>query len=623
VGEKGKEVPGTRELRRRLQGKLPEYMIPGVVVELEEMPQTPNGKLDRRGLPKPGAERVEEEEGYEEPRSELEEILCGMWEELLGVERVGRRDNFFELGGDSILSLQIVAKARAAGVVGLSVQQMFQYQTVGELARQLKLEKGKQRGKERRRAEGWVELTPIQRWFFEQRLEEPWHFNQAVMLRAPAGAEVEGVEEVLGKLIEHHEALGMRFEQQEDGSWKQRYGRGIEEGGWIERVDMRGERGEGKRARIEEEGTRLQASLDLKAGRLVRGVWFELDEEERRLLLIIHHLVVDGVSWRILLEDLEKLWRQKREGKILDLGRRSDSYGEWSEELRKQAEGEQLEGEWEYWEGMGKKTAGLGGEEGKSGEKGSEPGQVQMELSEEESRILQQEVPRAYQTRIQEVLLTAVVRSLERRSGKHGVMLELEGHGREELGREGVDISRTVGWFTTIYPMYVELEGGEAGNDLKKVKEQMRGVPSRGLGYGVLRYLQRDGEQRLGRLPRAEVMFNYLGQFDAGVGEQDWRPGEEPVGRTRSARSRPVYGLEINAYIREKRLHVHWDYSGTTFDCERTQQLAHDCMAELRQLMEHCRRAPRSFTPSDFPLARLSQNELDLILAQRRKRAAL
>jgi non-ribosomal peptide synthase protein (TIGR01720 family) len=238
-------------------------------------------------------------------------------------------------------------------------------------------------------------------------------------------------------------------------------------------------------------------------------------------------------------------------------------------------------------------------------------------LNAEESQALLQEVPRNYRVRIQEVLTTALVRSMSRWNGGKGLLMDLEGHGREELPRK-LDVSRTVGWFTTLYPVYVQLEMKGLGEDLKAVKEQLRRVPGHGLGYGVLRYLDR--EERLRDVPQAEVVLNYLGQFDQLMGDGSWRVAEEGAGAERGRVERRPYLLEINSYIGNRCLQIDWSYSKAVHREETMQTLAAEYVKEIRELIAYCCATEGGQTPSDFPLTKISQSQLDQILLRRKKR---
>jgi non-ribosomal peptide synthase protein (TIGR01720 family) len=597
------------------------------------MPVTRNGKVDRKRLP--GGWRREEEEGgggERRERREVEEVLSRIWGEVLGREGVGLEENFFEAGGDSILSIQVVGRAREQGWE-ITPKQMFERPTVGELAEVARRSRGEER--EQGAVKGKVELTPIQRAFFSWGLEREEHYNQSVLLEVKEEVSGEELEKAVRELVRQHDAMRMRYRKEEGGEWEQWCVEEEEMGEWVyERRDLRGCGEQEWEKEMERDEERVQGSLDLGRGRVVRAVEYELGEKRgRRLLLVAHHLVVDGVSWRILLEDLNRACRQLRRGERVDLGGKSSSYQEWGKRLVEYGESAEVRGEVEYWRRQGEQSWETGelpregeGEGGEGGERNLVGMQerVVVWLEEEETRELLQQVPEVYHTQVNDVLLTALWRVMAEWSGGERVLVDVEGHGREEV-MEGVDVSRTVGWFTTIYPVVLGGsrgwgEGWDIGGELKRIKEQLRGVPRHGLGYGLLRYGK--GEKREGMRPRleagreAELRFNYLGQIDQ-VGELEWvklargRGGHDVAGENRRR-----YLVDVTAMVREGRMRVQWSYSGKLERREAVERVAGRYVESLRQILEHCRSAEAGgYTPSDFPLANLRDEDFKQIAA--------
>jgi amino acid adenylation domain-containing protein/non-ribosomal peptide synthase protein (TIGR01720 family) len=596
-------------LRAYLASTLPEYMVPAAYVRLEKMPLTPNGKLDRKALPDPDKVRMEVGQKFQAPRTQVEKMLCEIWEKVLGLNRVGVKDNFFEVGGDSILCVQIVARAREAGLQ-MTVQQMFRYQTVAELAVQVQTVVTESYGSPARLT-GKVPLTPIQSWFFERQLPSPSHYNQSVMLKVPVDIDEEVVEAALCELLKHHDVFRLKFSKQAEGKWQQEYAEDQGEAPILQRFDFSRNREKDRRELLEAEANRLQASLELEKPPLLRAVWFNLGGEERRLLLVVHHLIVDGVSWRILLGDLQALCQQVRANEPLCLPYQSASFGQWAWALAEHCQSEAMKGEVEYWQQVASHAASpLPRDLDAIANTMASTAFVQLQLSAEETQALLQQVPRTYHTQIQDVLVTALARGFEHWTGSQGLLLELEGHGREELPTV-IDVSRTVGWFTTLFPAYVQLPGTGPGEDLKAVKEQLRGIPRHGIGFGMLYYLNRELRSSVKATP--EVVFNYLGQFDRVLSEDRWQAAPESAGARHNATQERAYLLEINAHIAGGRLHFSFAYNRNIHREETIQRLAADCLAELQALIAHCCAAESSFTPSDFPLARLTQQELDRI----------
>ena len=604
------------ELQAHLRERLPEYMVPRSMAYLERLPLKANGKVDHEALPEP-ARVVESSEQYVGPRTATEAVLCELWREVLRVERVGVHDNFFALGGDSILSIQIAARARQRGWQ-LTPKQLFQYQRVSELAALVSA--AEPVAAAQGVVTGAVGLTPIQHWFFEQEVPEPWHWNQALVLESGAGLDEELLQRSWGELVKHHDGLRSRFRRGASG-WRQELAAPSESDVGFASYDLRGWSAAAQREWLAASGHEQQRSLDLERGPLVRVGSYALGAGRSWLLLVIHHLVVDGVSWRILLEDLQAVYEQLRRGAAVQLPAKSSSLVQWGEQLQAYADSSAVGAEAEYWVRAGaQEVPRLRRDYGAGENTEGSVAQAQASLSEAETQALLQEVPGRYQTEITEVLVTALVETLWRWSGERLVRVALEGHGREELG-EAVEVTRTVGWFTSLYPAVLDLrQVYEVGAMLRAVKEQLRAIPGRGLGYGLLRYLGADAgvRQRLQEQAAAELSFNYLGQFDQVLGGDRWLRGSgEAGGAVHSAAGRRRHLLDIGSSVAGGQLHVTVQYSRAIHSEARMAWLMQEYVSQLRRIIEHCRKQERaSYTPSDFPQARLSQSELESLLVE-------
>jgi amino acid adenylation domain-containing protein/non-ribosomal peptide synthase protein (TIGR01720 family) len=594
------------ELRRELGRRLPEYMVPSAIVVLPALPLSPNGKVDRRALPRP--EGPASVSPSETPRTPAEEVLARIWSEVLRVRAVGVRDSFFELGGDSILSLQVVARAAAAGL-RVSLRQLFEHPTVAELAAVAVPVAGIEA--EQAPVTGEVALTPVQSWFFARALPRPHHFNQAVLLEPRRDVPAEVIEQALADLERHHDALRMRFARGPEG-WRQTCAAPLA-AAVLRRVDL-GRLPEGERPAAADAAAReTQAGLDLERGPVWRAALFEPGSDgPARLLIAVHHLVVDGVSWRVLLEDLQTACAQRMRGEPVRLPPKTTSFQRWAERLRAHAAAGGADAELPYWREVVRPDGGTlpaTRPEGREGNTAGSARTVTVTLDEELTAALLQEVPAAYGTQIGDALLTALLEAVTEWTGRDAMLLDLEGHGREELF-EGVDLSRTVGWFTTIYPVRLRRTASSPGEMLKSVKEQLRGVPGRGIGYGLLREL-RGAELASG----AELLFNYLGQFDrAPAPAQLFAPAEGRTGPWEDAGNRRAHLIEVNALVSGGRLRADWSYSEAVHDRADVEAVARRFEAALRALVEHCRGGAWGYTPSDFPLAELDQAELDRLM---------
>jgi amino acid adenylation domain-containing protein/non-ribosomal peptide synthase protein (TIGR01720 family) len=605
------------ELRRFLDEKLPNYMVPTALVMLEELPLTPNGKVDRRTLPAPDTARPESESTFVPPRTPVEEVLAGIWSDVLRREPIGVHDNFFELGGDSILSLQIIFRANQAGFK-LTPKQLFEHQTIAELA--IVAGTNQLTQTEQSVVSGALPLTPIQQWFFEQELPEPHHWNQAVLLEVRQPLNPAVLEKVVQHLLVHHDALRLRFERQASG-WQQ-VNADSDEAIPFTMVDLSALSDTKQRAAIEAAAAELQTSLNLSKGPLVRVCLFDLGADKPgRLLIVIHHLAVDGVSWRIMLEDLQTVYQQLSVGEVVHLPSKTTSFKQWAERLTEYARFGTLQQELNYWLSDSRtriSTLPIDYLEGDNTKASAST--VLVSLSPEETQALLQEVPPVYNTQINDVLLTALVQVFGKWTGVRSLLLDLEGHGREEIF-DDVDLSRTVGWFTTVFPILLYLgETPHLGEALKSVKEQLRRIPNRGIGYGLLRYLSDDKEiaAKLRELPQAEVIFNYLGQLDqVWSGSSLFLPAKESIGPAHSLKGSRRYLLEVNGFVVRSQFKLLWTYSKNVYKRATVKRLAQDFLQALRSLIAHCQ-SPEAggYTPSDFQKARVNQKDLDQLLAQ-------
>ena len=605
----------TTELHDFLEAKLPKYMVPAAFVILEALPLTPNGKIDRKALKAPDTARPEDKE-LVAPRNYVETKLTEIWADVLGVGQVGIFDNFFELGGDSILAIVVITKANKAGLQ-LTTKQLFQHQTVADLASVAVTKKVNQA--EQGLITGLASLTPIQYWFFEQNLLEPHHWNQAVLLEVKQVLDLAVLEKTVQQLLLHHDALRLRFEQTKSG-WQQVIASPDLEVPLIH-LDFSALSESEQELAIEAAATKLQASLNLSTSPLMRVVLFDLGHQPSRLLILIHHLAVDGVSWRILLEDLETIYQQLSQGKKARLPAKTTSFKYWSQCLQEYAQSATRPQEWNYWlREEWHQVTPLPVDFSDGDNTVVSVRKISMALTVEQTQALLKEVPKAYNTQINDVLLTALVQAFSQWTGNNSLLLALEGHGREEIF-DDVDLSRTVGWFTSVFPVLLDLgKTSHPVEALKLIKEQLRGIPNKGMGYGVLRYLSKDTArvESLQSLPQAEVIFNYLGQFDQTFSDSlIFKISQHSQGQTRSSWNRETYMLSIDALIIDNQLRVNWNYSKKIHRRSTIERLAQGFLAALQVLVTHCQSPEdRGYTPSDFPEADLSQQDLDRFLGK-------
>lgn len=604
------------QLRQFLRDRLPSFMIPTRFVLVHALPRTINGKLDRSRLPESPSQQ-DLAASYRAPRDSTEEALAEIWCGLLDLKRVGIDDNFFELGGDSILSIQVVARAARLGMQ-LTARDLFQHQNILELARavgstqvSIQAEQGLVLGE--------VPLTPVQCWFFEQDFAEPNHWNMPIMAELGVRPEPEHIRTAIQALLGHHDALRLRFVG-EGASLRQLHG---ELGDLcFSRVDLSHVPDAELKHAIESEAGRWQETLDLAEGPTFRAVLLDLGESRHlRLLLIAHHLVVDGMSWRLLAEDLQLALLQLAGGREVELPAKTTSFQHWAHRSLEYARSEALSKELGYWvRAIPDHPVGIPVDREPRIASEADIYTHAATLDAEQTSALLREVPRAYGTRINDILLAALVDAFEPWTGSRSLLIELEGHGREHVVAEDVDLSRTVGWFTTVFPVWLDLErSSDPGPALQHVKEQLREIPNGGIGYGLLRYLSSDPEARaaLGGQLRADVVFNYLGQFDqVALGGEAFGLAQERSGAAYSPRGHRSHLLEINALVTENALRVLWTFGRNVHDLETIERVASNFITSLQRIIDHCRTVEhRIYTPSDFPLAQVGQRTLDRLLS--------
>jgi amino acid adenylation domain-containing protein/non-ribosomal peptide synthase protein (TIGR01720 family) len=575
------------DLREHLRRTLPEYLVPAVFVPLERIPLTRNGKVDLAALPAPdltGGQR-----DHVPPRTPVEAVLADIWAETLGVPRVGVEDNFFELGGDSILSIQVVARCRAAGL-RITSKDLFLHQTIAAVAPVITAIE--ESAADDQPVVGEVPLTPIQHWLFQTHTANPHHLNQATLVELTADLDVPALRTALAALLTQHDALRMRFEPGPDG-WRQ-HNAPPEPADPLERHDL------SELDLTEQPDTvlaladRVHAGFDLTRGHLFRAVLFELGAGRApQLLLVAHHLVVDAVSWRILLSDLETGYQQAAAGKPVDLGARTTSFQEWSRRLSEHVAGGAFDGEVAHW------AAALPGgdlplDHAKDGPPA--PGDaVSVEVDAEDTAALLRTAPSVYRTRINDVLLAALAWAVARWTGRDRVVVDLEGHGREDI-LDDVDLSRTVGWFTSVFPVALEVtEPGDWRGLVKSVRRQLRAVPGNGIGFGALRHLGSPEVRSRLAGPSPQLAFNYLGQWEDSAEEAGGllRTSLGAVGQDHDPADRSPHLVEVVGAASNGRLAFTWHYQPDRHDRATIEAVAADFAAALRQIAADCRQARR------------------------------
>ncbi|WP_083134357.1 non-ribosomal peptide synthetase, partial [Mycobacterium branderi] len=605
-------------LRARLAERLPGYMVPAAVVVLDALPLTVNGKLDKRALPAP---EYSDTDRYRPPATPTEEILAGIYAQVLGLDRVGADDSFFDLGGDSILSMQVVALAFAAGVV-CRPRDIFVEQTVARLARVVTVGGGA--GGPVDDGTGQLPATPIMCWLRGQQgpIEQ---FNQTVVLQAPEGVTEADVVVVLQALLDRHAMLRLRAEDDGAGGWSLQVPEAgtVDAGACLQSVDVLSE----------EAVVAARLRLDPGAGVMLSALWVATTGQ---LVVIAHHLAVDGVSWRILLEDLNIAWAQHRGGRQVTLPVTGTSFARWASLLAEQARRPEIVDQAQAWRQVAATPAAVPSVRPEV-DMFATAGHLAESLDVETTQMLLAEVPAAFHAGIHDILLIAFALAWAQFLGKPGdpLGIDVESHGRDEHLAADVDLSHTVGWFTTKYPValtvgelsWAQVVAGEAelGAVIKDAKEQLRASPDP-VTYGLLRYLNPDVELTGSEPP---IGFNYLGRLGAPAAYASgdvWRFSQEDLSPAGAATAIPmplIHTVLLNAGTIDDaeagpQLQANWVWAPSALDRGAVTRLSRLWFEALAGMCAHVRRGGGGLTPSDIAPARLNQQQLDELQRQYR-----
>ena len=611
VDDIGNDSDFVSQLRRDLGRRLPDYMMPSAFIAMPELPLNTSGKVDKEELPSVDIS-LYLHSSYVAPRSEIETVLCEVWQELLSIDKVGIHHNFFEIGGDSILSIQVAARAGHQGL-NLTTQQIFEHQTIAELATCVtRIDANDVHVlAEQQAVVGELMMLPIQKSFLEGDSTDQHHYNQSLLLKTEVNFTVEGLQLVVRSLMERHDSLRLRFSNEQE-KWQARYAdfddAMLAECCVIEEMPS-DEEGLIQRCQY------WQSSLDIGQGPTVRFINFTNAGGPGRFLIILHHLIVDGVSWRILLTDFAKAYEQYTATKRISLDTKSCSMQQWGRWISDYSNTDSLRSEVDYWcAQFDVKSQGLPLDHLVADIVTNEHvSTVHITLTKDETTALLQRASKAYNSQINELLLAGVFLGVSGWTQESELLLSMEGHGREVLD-SGLNFNETIGWFTSIYPLLLRSSSRDVGDVIKAIKEQYRFVPNNGLGYGVLRYISNiPALVQLSKERQPEIVFNYLGQFDNVLQQQHlFDLAQEDSGDSISRHRCREHALGFNGKVVNSVLIFDIDYSERQFDRETIERLASDVEQGLRQVIEHCTQADNvTYTPSDFPLADITQHQLD------------
>nr|WP_295875037.1 non-ribosomal peptide synthetase [uncultured Chitinophaga sp.] len=566
-------------------------------MQLDALPLTANGKIDRKKLLATDGLDVATGVEYVAPRNEKERQLVAVYEQVLKKKQIGIKDDFFMMGGDSIKSILVASRLKQRGYA-ITIGDILLYPIVEQLAEHIELVN---RSVFQGAVKGVVSLTPIQRSFFQQESTDLHHYNQSVLLKCKTALSEEGLKVALTKIMQHHDALRMVFRRTPQG-WQQE-NKGADIGYSLEVITPESP------ADFLAHCERIQSGFNLEKGPLFKAALFR-GEAGDRLLLVAHHLVVDGVSWRILFEDLSTLYQQYLSGAAPALPLKTDAFSYWQEQQAVYAESETLRQEEAYWSAVEATSVQPLPVDNHDGANLMEDiTTTSVLLDEEVTAKLLTRCYKAYRTEVNDVLLTALGQAVQALFGTDKVMVKLEGHGRENIGKD-IDITRTVGWFTTSYPVVLDMSSSDSLRQLIDVKENLHRVPNKGIGYGILRYI---GGRNYRLNP--EITFNYLGDFGSGVktdgGDALFTFSGEPQGRRFSGKLHRSGLLTVSGMIVGGKLRLSIEYGIRQYEAATIVKLLDVYRGKLVTLVEQLSVLEKTYlTPVDLTYKHLSVEQL-------------
>ncbi len=611
---KASEVLVVNVLKQFLKARIPEYMIPSEIISVDTFPMLPNGKIDKKSLSTlMQLTPSESSKSIQKPTNDIETKLVAIWQEVLQLETIGIQDNFFEIGGDSISSIQIIAKARKAGIQ-LQPNQVFDHQTIAELA--LFIHPITTPKVLEETIVGEVQLTPIQHWFFEVHTAAPHFWNQIVQISNVDTISYESIAKVIKALVGYHDALRLSFMNHNDR--------------WTAHVlDIQAIQCcfyvdvstfvtiEEQEQQIKEEITKVQQQCRLEEGGLFRVLYFECGRiQQHKVYLIAHHLGIDMVSWNSIFSDFTIGIQQVQQNTAIQFKPKTNSIRDWGTYLLERSEAPEIIAELPFWEAQRTNTIAFPADFTVANGVLPEHTIVmhQSKFSSADTEALLHKVNEAYITKIEDILITALLSTLCNWAGITQCCMGLERHGRNTTSNV-MDVSNTIGWFTAFFPVNLHYAPNEAlGTVIKSVKEQLRAIPNDGIGYGILKYLSQPFRNRPSLQQAPQIIFNYLGIQSATFENTDIQFQYSTEG-FRDSLSERTYGIEINAFVLDNQLQMNWSYSTALYTEKTLLALVRNFENTVQDLITHCtQKEVREYTPSDFPESGLNQDDLDHLM---------
>jgi amino acid adenylation domain-containing protein/non-ribosomal peptide synthase protein (TIGR01720 family) len=625
--------------KKSLSESLPAHMLPSFLIQIQNIPITPNGKLDKAKLPKPKFDEIYKD-SYVAPRNEIERELVNIWSDVLKLGSIGIFDNFFELGGDSIISIQIVSRAKRAGL-NISPKLLFEHPNVAELAQNVS-KKNNTVVAEQGLVNGEIKLTPIQQWFFDLQLANIYHFNQSLLFDVEEFLTVQSITPIVSALLKQHDALRLRFEKSK-GDWFQKHDNSARSLSSL--ADILSEQNFSKsnnpRESLLKHAATIQTQLNLEKGPLIKIVLYHLGKHGQKLLIIAHHIIMDGVSWRILIDDLNTALSQQSNNEAIDFGEKTSSYQFWSKIIYEYANSEYLLSHKLYWEqilsqaienkqqlSLSEKIINVSNKKTEYAANKRARARLSLNLSNEKSLLLLRDCNLAYRTEVQDLLLLSLGQALRKEKICEKAWIDIEGHGRNILKgafADQVDNSSTLGWFTSIYPVLMDIKGNseydlsdsdDMASMIKKLKSRLREIPDRGASFSLLKYINKDAqfESLIEAVPKPAISFNYLGQISEKQETLNLRLDNDYLGEDNSRENNLIYPINFSAAFKNESFEFSLLYDSTLIDARHAKKILKQFSTELDALIEHCMNAQNfGFTPSDLPYYPIEQNQLDHI----------
>lgn len=590
-------------LREALSKELPFYMLPNYYIEMDRIPLTSNGKIDTSALPSISEKDIIKET-FVAPSTPEEEILASVWKDVLGRDKISIKDNFYNLGGDSIKSIQIGSRLNQLGY-RLGVEHMLKNPVLEDLAKYLEVNL---KVVDQSLVSGEVALTPIQHFFFnEPSIPVAHHFNQTVLLKSEEAIDTEILSKCIETLVAHHDALRMVCKK-ENGQWIQTNKKMSKDAFEVQFYDLT--KNEEPLQEMQRIGSEIQSTINLENGPLCRVAHFRLQDGDR-FAIIIHHLVVDGVSWRIILEDFTTVFEAFTQQKEPALPLKTDSFQLWSSKLQVYAASETMQKERTYWEAVcSQEVTPIPVNTENDTNVFNYNKTVSFEIDANITELLLSKVHHIYNTEINDILLTSLGLAIKNTFGLEKAVVKMEGHGRENI-IDNVDINRTVGWFTSVYPFVVDVsECSDDKEALVQVKEGLRKIPNKGVGYGILQYLTSNFTANI----QPSIVFNYLGDFGAtqeNFENKKLQQAFESIGASIAKENGNDVPLNIYGMIAAGQLQISLDYQKETLTDEKVAELMENYKTNLSKLIYELSKEERTYlTPSDVTYKKLSNKVL-------------